>query len=505
VPNAFTSRLNGLGKRIGAAITLKVMPAQPKRSRAGAGDRVDLGTKVWYPESAAQGNWDNVDPEDVLNSLVNTLGGQAAGLSGGKATPGELSGSGGPLLGGITDFLDSHPESPDNEKEPRAYLNWLLLDEQFKYVPQGSGFIRVPGFDDNMQVLAQLDLPITKSGYLFVYLSNETEKRDVFFDNLTVQHYTGPLTEETQYYPFGLVQKGISSRAAGKVENKKRFNGIEQTTDLDLNQYDAFFRTMDPQVGRWWQLDPKPNKSESPYAAMSNNPVLYNDFLGDTTRYYSEQGTLLLTIGGKGYNNAMVVNNDHLGTIKDYAAKYQDALTKWGDKIPNAKEIEAWAGHMGTTYDIKSFEKFYNDNQIPAKMFGNDKVSDMKSFTFNGKPLKLKAEVYGDVVLNNGIVTMGTGKTTTGSANIGFFDDIPRAKNSVADIHLHPISENGRYFYKLKSGKTQSGTMLAGPSGADMGHAQYNDNGYRSVVVDAKSVYLYGAAGTPVIVIPRKQ
>jgi hypothetical protein len=135
VPNAFTSRLNGLGKRIGAAITLKVM----------AGDRVDLGTKVWYPESAAQGNWDNVDPEDVLNSLVNTLGGQAAGLSG----------TGGPLLGGITDFLDSHPESPDNEKEPRAYLNWLLLDEQFNYVPNGSGFIRVPGFDDNMQVLAQ--------------------------------------------------------------------------------------------------------------------------------------------------------------------------------------------------------------------------------------------------------------------------------------------------------------------------------------------------------------
>jgi hypothetical protein len=37
VPNAFTSRLNGLGKRIGAAITLKVMPAQPKRSPAGAG------------------------------------------------------------------------------------------------------------------------------------------------------------------------------------------------------------------------------------------------------------------------------------------------------------------------------------------------------------------------------------------------------------------------------------------------------------------------------------
>jgi hypothetical protein len=40
-PNEYVSRLNGEGKRTGAAITLKVM----------AGGRVDLGTKVWYPQS----------------------------------------------------------------------------------------------------------------------------------------------------------------------------------------------------------------------------------------------------------------------------------------------------------------------------------------------------------------------------------------------------------------------------------------------------------------------
>ncbi|KIC89107.1 hypothetical protein HY58_18695 [Flavihumibacter sp. ZG627] len=75
---------------------------------------------------------------------------------------------------------------------------------------------------------------------------------------------------------------GISSKAAGKLENKKKFNGIEHTTDLDINQYDAFFRTMDPQIGRWWQIDPKANESESPYAAMSNNPIRFSDLLGDT-------------------------------------------------------------------------------------------------------------------------------------------------------------------------------------------------------------------------------
>ena len=95
--------------------------------------------------------------------------------------------------------------------------------------------------------------------------------------------------QDGYYYPFGLTMAGISSRAMGKLENKKKFYGIEQTTDLDLNQYDAFYRTMDPQIGRWWQTDPRPNYSVSLYSSMDNNPILRNDPLGDTavTRWRS--------------------------------------------------------------------------------------------------------------------------------------------------------------------------------------------------------------------------
>jgi RHS repeat-associated protein len=68
---------------------------------------------------------------------------------------------------------------------------------------------------------------------------------------------------------------GISSKAVafGSPANKKKFNGIEETRELDLNQLDAFYRNLDPQIGRWWQIDPKPDFSESPYSAISNNPI----------------------------------------------------------------------------------------------------------------------------------------------------------------------------------------------------------------------------------------
>jgi RHS repeat-associated protein len=75
---------------------------------------------------------------------------------------------------------------------------------------------------------------------------------------------------------------GISSKAAGKLENKKsKYNGYELNTDFDLNIYETFYRTHDPQLGRFWQLDPKAVNDESPYVAMGDNPVLHFDILGD--------------------------------------------------------------------------------------------------------------------------------------------------------------------------------------------------------------------------------
>jgi RHS repeat-associated protein len=81
--------------------------------------------------------------------------------------------------------------------------------------------------------------------------------------------------------------QGISSKALsfGSPENRYKFNGIEKLDDLGLEMYDAQFREHDPQIGRWWQIDPKADEenfeSWSPYNNNYDNPISYFDYLGD--------------------------------------------------------------------------------------------------------------------------------------------------------------------------------------------------------------------------------
>ena len=295
-PNNYVAEVGGfLGPKIGPGITLKVM----------AGDQFSIKVSSWY-------NTNGTQPGTPVNPLPDLLAAMVSGVAGlpggGHPTAAMLQGNEAPLSSNITSFLQDTGTAIIDTK-PHAFVNWVLFDNQMNYVAESSGFDQV-GSDQQLKQHILANLPITKSGYLYIYLSNETPNIDVFFDNLQVTHVRGPLLEEDHYYPFGLTMAGISDKALKTpyAANKYRYNGIElQNKEFSdgsgLEEYEAFYRDLDPQTGRWWQIDPKceiginPNveamtedqeyeeglEGISPYASMNDDPAKYKDPKGDAT------------------------------------------------------------------------------------------------------------------------------------------------------------------------------------------------------------------------------
>ena len=129
----------------------------------------------------------------------------------------------------------------------------------------------------------------TKSGYVYIYVSNESKDFKVYFDNLKVTHIRGPLLSEEGYYPFGMSMSAISSTAGTVAKNNYKFNaGTELTESFDINYYETYFREYDAQLGRFTGVDAliELNRDLTPYHYAMNDPVFWNDPTGLVCEYY---------------------------------------------------------------------------------------------------------------------------------------------------------------------------------------------------------------------------
>ena len=270
-PDDSVSMVNGMaGKIQGPAIILKVM----------AGDSVSLGVKAYYTSQSGTSTTSSIT--DALSSLASGVIGLTGG---GKGTLGQLNTTTSPLYGALNSFITNKEGSVAGK--PRAYLNWMLLDDQYQYDAVKSGAIAVGNYPTGvLNTLAPSSFVAAKSGFLYVWVSNETQGWPVFFDNLSIQTFSGPLLEETHYYPFGLTMAGISDKAlkAKYAVNKYLYNGKELqrqefSDGTGLEVYDYGARHYDPQIGRWSVPDPMAYASKrwSPYNYVYDNPLRMTD------------------------------------------------------------------------------------------------------------------------------------------------------------------------------------------------------------------------------------
>jgi RHS repeat-associated protein len=263
-----SARLNGtdIDHRIGAAVIIHGM----------AGDQVNLQGYGYY-EDTSTANMNTYTPsEDVLSAVVSAL-------SNGSGIVGE--GRPGIKASTITDLLSSENYAAYEDvvsgvtstTHPRAYLNFLVFDEEMNLLPDQCQAIQLygpPSTWNHMHFAGNATLQ--QNGYVIAYFNN-TSGMNVWVDNVHFVTIKGRLLQEQLYYPHGLA---IEVSQNGVTPNRFMFEGNKLQHELGLELSDFNARQYDQQIGRFVNVDPLSDYGQeqlSPYHFTGNDPANFID------------------------------------------------------------------------------------------------------------------------------------------------------------------------------------------------------------------------------------
>jgi|GEM_PF-365669 len=287
---SYSTRLNGTTlERTGLAKSLSVMP----------GDVVNMEVFVKYLDT------DNTKWSTALaafmTSIANATAPAGTFIDGGA--PGSTGGAAVPFIGELD-------KSGDQGIGPKAYLNWLVFDRNFKHLDGGYVHMTDAPKEDGSNLpngvpheRLSTSLTIQQAGYVYVWISNENDTPiEVYFDDFKVDHIESAVVQINGYYPFGLTAYSYvreNQEFVNYLFQDKQYDSLTQWHDFGARQYDAA-------LGRWFATDPH-HQFVSPYVGMGNNPFngvdptgmdfwddlrsapkRFGDFWGDETHYFDQ-------------------------------------------------------------------------------------------------------------------------------------------------------------------------------------------------------------------------
>ncbi|WP_299464464.1 RHS repeat-associated core domain-containing protein [uncultured Microscilla sp.] len=191
-----------------------------------------------------------------------------------------------------------------------------------------------------------------------IYIANETDRQNVWFDDLKVDFTPQLIVQENHYYPFGMGLSGIEK--VGKPNHKYLYNGKEKQEAFGLNWLSYGQREYDPAIGRFNRVDRFAEKyyGFSSYQYGANDPIKTIDINGDSTFVTITKDGTYRVVGGNldGDDNGIYIRNED-GTVGDlvgYSATPQSFYFEEGDR---------WAGTI-------------DPNDFSGKAFLNDLLYD---------------------------------------------------------------------------------------------------------------------------------